>query len=112
MYLPFAMALFDMVVGGNIVGTLMGIVVGHLYYFLKEIYGRQQNTRVARFFEAPKILQRLVRQPGYAPGSSVSSAAGFTMYTPKNPMKKGTSEENVAPQFKPFTGSGKKLGAD
>lgn len=36
-YMPFALLLFSMITGGNIIGDLIGIAAGHVYYFLKDI---------------------------------------------------------------------------
>lgn len=55
MYLPAVMLVFDFVVGGNVKGTLVGIFVGHLYYFMREIYSRRYPAILA-FLEAPAVL--------------------------------------------------------
>lgn len=49
------MAGMDLIFGGNFYATLMGIGVGHLYYFLKEIYSRTDPT-IVRYLEAPRIM--------------------------------------------------------
>jgi Derlin-2/3 len=35
-FLPLALLVMDAAFGGSIVGGLLGILVGHLYYFVKE----------------------------------------------------------------------------
>lgn len=104
------MAAFDLVAGGNVMGTLLGIFVGHLYYFGREIQGRS-SPGLQRLFDAPRWVSRLVGQPAYVkPGETVSSAAGFTMHAPANPLRAGKPE--AAARFRPFTGTAKKLGSD
>lgn len=37
-YLPFAMLAIDMVQGGSIKPGATGIIAGHIYYFLRDVY--------------------------------------------------------------------------
>lgn len=37
-YLPFALLAFSVMVGGNWVADVLGILGGHMYYFLKVIH--------------------------------------------------------------------------
>lgn len=53
------MAAFDFVVGGNVMGTLIGIVVGHIYYFSKEIYARK-NPAILKYLQAPQFLYEIL----------------------------------------------------
>lgn len=55
MYLPAVMAAFDFITDGNALGTLCGIVVGHFWFVLSEVYG-SRNPRIHRLLEAPKFL--------------------------------------------------------
>ncbi len=43
---PFVMVLFHMLVGGDIIGDLMGIFVGHVFFYLSEVYPRVTNRRL------------------------------------------------------------------
>lgn len=109
-YLPGVMAIYSLVMGGDVLGTIMGIFVGHFFYFGKEILGRQ-NPRVLRFFEAPPLLRKLVGNIGkLAPGQTVSKGEGYTVYAPNRPYAK--PKEEAPATFKPFSGSGSKLGAE
>lgn len=112
-YLPGAMALYTLVMGGDVMGVLMGIFVGHLYYFSKEILARR-NAKILKVLEAPSFIRRLVGQPGrMAPGSVLTKSEGFTVQAPRNPaVDAGTKNETeAATKFRPFSGSGKKLGS-
>jgi hypothetical protein len=44
------------------------------------------------------------------PGQSQSNSAGFTMYAPERPLKKG-EESDTKSSFKAFSGAAKKLGS-
>ena len=39
-YLPFAFAAISILLGDSCIPDIEGIVVGHLYYFFKELYPR------------------------------------------------------------------------
>lgn len=54
-FLPLVMAGFEFLLGGDFVGVILGIVVGHVYYFVKEIYSRT-NPFVLRYLEPPSFL--------------------------------------------------------
>ncbi len=47
-YLPWAYVAIRMIMGGSITQPLLGIVIGHLYYFLVEILPASHNTRVIK----------------------------------------------------------------
>lgn len=55
MYLPAVVAAFDFITDGNALGTLCGIVVGHFWFILSEVYGLR-NPRIHRLLEAPQFL--------------------------------------------------------
>lgn len=110
MYLPFVLAVYSLLMGGDVVGTVLGILVGHFYYVGKEVFGRQ-HPAFARMLQAPALLKRLVGKPGQlGPGESVTTGAGFTMHAPKNPIRKQETSEGSA--FRAFSGSGNKLGSE
>lgn len=112
MYLPFVMAVYSLLMGGDVMGTVLGILVGHFYYVGKEVFGRQ-NPTFARLFQAPAALQRLVGHPGQLKGGqSVTTGAGFTMHAPKRPFAKQEAKEEEGQRFRAFAGSGNKLGSE
>jgi hypothetical protein len=110
-YLSGVMAIYSLVMGGDVLGTLMGIFVGHFFYFGKEILGRQ-NPRLLRAFEAPPLLRRLVGNIGkLAPGQTVTKGEGYTVHAPSRPYAK-PKEGTTAAAFRPFSGSANKLGSE
>ncbi len=106
------MLAYEFITTGNATGTIMGIVVGHMYYFGKAVLARR-NPSLMRYFEAPRLLRQFVRSPGLPkPGETVTKAAGYTVHAPVNPIRKPGQEEDNKPKFKPFSGPAKKLGTD
>eukprot|EP01029_Cantina_marsupialis_P018175 TRINITY_DN4150_c0_g1_i2.p1 TRINITY_DN4150_c0_g1~~TRINITY_DN4150_c0_g1_i2.p1 ORF type:complete len:205 (-),score=33.94 TRINITY_DN4150_c0_g1_i2:347-961(-) len=52
-YYPWVMAGFSLVIGGDIIGVLIGIAVGHLYYMLVEIIPRKYGKE---FIKTPRFM--------------------------------------------------------
>lgn len=48
LHLPFAFMAVSLIMGGNWQADLLGILVGHVYYFLKEVYPRASGREVIR----------------------------------------------------------------
>mmetsp|Transcript_11168 Transcript_11168/g.27447 ORF Transcript_11168/g.27447 Transcript_11168/m.27447 type:complete len:253 (+) Transcript_11168:286-1044(+) len=57
-YLPWVLLSFSFVLGNNGTVDLLGIFVGHLYYFLEDVYPRMIQSRY-RILKTPKILEYL-----------------------------------------------------
>ena len=51
-YLPFCLLAFSVMVGGNWVADVLGILGGHLYYFLK-VRGRHPGVNLATLLWSP-----------------------------------------------------------
>ena len=47
-YFPWAFMLFHMLLGGSFLSDLIGIVVGHAYYFVMFYYPREYNTTLLK----------------------------------------------------------------
>ena len=66
-YLPFALLAFSVMVGGNWVADVLGILGGHMYYFLKVIHPAAGGTALAEtplwmcVSKTPCILKTLSR---------------------------------------------------
>ena len=59
-YLPWVILGFSAMVGNNLVTDLIGIGVGHLYYFFEDVYpivADIRGWRVKRWLEAPDFLK-------------------------------------------------------
>lgn len=57
-YLPWVLLSFSFVLGNNGTVDLLGIFVGHLYYFLEDVYPRMIRSRY-RILKTPKFLEYL-----------------------------------------------------
>jgi Derlin-2/3 len=53
-YLPWVLFAFSLLLGNSVVVDLMGIIVGHIYYFLEDIFPRQQGG--FRLLKTPRFL--------------------------------------------------------
>eukprot|EP00951_Prasinocladus_malaysianus_P013907 scaffold105803_cov37-Prasinocladus_malaysianus.AAC.1 len=58
-YLPWVLLAFSVVLGSSPVVDLLGMVAGHVYYFLEDVYPRMSNRRLLK---TPSILQALFPQ--------------------------------------------------
>jgi Derlin-2/3 len=61
-YLPWTLTALSLLLGGNIQDHLLGIAVGHVYYFFSEIYPLMPTSRGVRVFGTPRVLKLLLRQ--------------------------------------------------
>ncbi|PWN35999.1 Der1-like protein [Meira miltonrushii] len=62
-YLPWALVAFSWVLAGSpkyVIGDLLGIAVGHLYYFLVDIWPREVKSGGRNLLATPRILVRLI----------------------------------------------------
>jgi len=57
-YLPWVLMGFTMLMGGSPWLDLLGVVAGHVYYFLDEVYPTQLGG--PRFIKTPQFIHRLV----------------------------------------------------
>ncbi len=53
-YLPWVLFAFSLLLGNSVIVDLMGIIVGHIYYFLEDIFPRQQGG--FRLLKTPRFL--------------------------------------------------------
>ncbi|CAK9295226.1 unnamed protein product [Gordionus sp. m RMFG-2023] len=67
-YLPWVLAAFNMILQGSAMSEILGILVGHLYFFLKFKYPQEMGGR--SFLETPNILYK------YLP-NRVGGVSGF-----------------------------------
>lgn len=61
-YLPWVLLAFSFVLGNNGVVDVVGIAVGHLYYFLEDVYPLMLPSR-KRLLATPRLVQLLFNQP-------------------------------------------------
>ena len=111
MYLPLVLGLMDFVMAGDFYGPLVGILVGHFYYFLSEVYVKRDPRWKIRL-QAPGWLKSMV--PKYQ--SLTATSQGFQGFSVQRPEQSFGGRANVgtAPEapsgFKAFVGKGRKLG--
>lgn len=53
-YLPWVLLAFSLLLGNAILVDLMGIAVGHIYYFLEDVFPNQSGG--FRILETPKFM--------------------------------------------------------
>jgi hypothetical protein len=53
-YLPWVLFAFSLLLGNSVIVDLMGIIVGHIYYFLEDVFPRQQGG--FRLLKTPRFL--------------------------------------------------------
>ncbi|ETV96887.1 hypothetical protein H310_10163 [Aphanomyces invadans] len=67
-YLPWVLLLFSMVLGNSATIDLIGIVVGHVYYFFEDVYpaiADIRGWRVRRILETPTFVKFLCNPHAY-----------------------------------------------
>ena len=54
-YLPWVLMAFSVLIGGSPVMDILGMVAGHTYYYLEDVYPRQGRGR--RFLRTPRVIR-------------------------------------------------------
>jgi len=65
-YLPYVMLLFSVLTGGDMTTDIIGLVVGHIYYYLEDVYPFMTTSRV-RLLQTPSFLSWLFRERPVTP---------------------------------------------
>ena len=56
-YLPWVLLGFSLVINGELpMGDILGIAVGHVYYFLEDVWPREPHSGGRRFLQTPRLL--------------------------------------------------------
>jgi Derlin-2/3 len=53
-YLPWVLFAFSLLLGNSVIVDLMGIIVGHIYYFLEDIFPREHGG--FKILKTPRFL--------------------------------------------------------
>ncbi|KEP63057.1 UNVERIFIED_CONTAM: Der1 family protein [Hammondia hammondi] len=61
-YLPFVLALMSVLVGWNMADHVIGILVGHVYFFFEDIYPLLPTSKGCRIFRTPRLLLWIFRE--------------------------------------------------
>ncbi|PWA33972.1 derlin-2 [Artemisia annua] len=126
-YLPWAMLAIDLVLGNRLMSSLLGIGVGHLYYFLTVLYPLAGGTN---FCKTPLWVHKLVAYwgKGYQMNSPIqrdpstgvafqgrSRRVGGTSNAPTRAQTRNTGEEETSTVTPSnggaFSGRGRRLNA-
>lgn len=78
-YLPWILLLFSMFIGNPIETDLLGIVVGHIYYFFEFVYphlARVRGWKREKLLITPRILHYLCGSARPAQGAAVAGGDG------------------------------------
>ncbi|KAK9830886.1 hypothetical protein WJX81_001804 [Elliptochloris bilobata] len=89
-YLPLVFVVLSLCMGGDWLGELMGVLVGHLYYFLTELHPAAGGRELLR---TPNWLKRQVL------------AAGFGQVDVREVQMANPAD----PRFRAFAGQGRRL---
>jgi hypothetical protein len=114
MYLPIALLGLDFLMTGELWGGLIGMLAGHAYYFLAEIYS-QRDPRWRARLTAPRWLAAMLPAGPRSTIAAGSHPQGFSVQRPEQSFGgKGnygadTSKGNTS-AFTPFGGKAQRLG--
>jgi Derlin-2/3 len=72
-YLPYVLLAFSYFLGSSGLVDIVGIIVGHLYYFLEDVYPRMLTSR-RRILKTPWLVEQLFAAGG---GGAVEEEAAF-----------------------------------
>ncbi|XP_006903080.1 PREDICTED: derlin-3 [Elephantulus edwardii] len=64
-FLPWVLMGFSLLLGNSILVDLLGIIVGHIYYFLEDVFPNQPGGK--RLLLTPRFLKLLLDNPGEDP---------------------------------------------
>mmetsp|Transcript_40039 Transcript_40039/g.45721 ORF Transcript_40039/g.45721 Transcript_40039/m.45721 type:complete len:233 (+) Transcript_40039:97-795(+) len=63
-YVPWFFMFINFVMEVSLINDLMGVVVGHIYFYFEDIYPKLPHSRGYRLFRTPKIFERIAEAVG------------------------------------------------
>ncbi|OQR89585.1 Der1-like family, partial [Thraustotheca clavata] len=87
-YLPWVLLLFSMVLGNSATIDLIGIVVGHIYYFFEDVYPTIADIRGWR-------VRRVLKTPAFV--KFLCNPQAFTMGNAQPNIVNDVAVENIVP---------------
>lgn len=60
-YLPYVLLGFSVILGNTVVVDVMGMVVGHIYYFFEDVFPNSMNGY--KLIKTPQFLRTLLEYP-------------------------------------------------
>ena len=97
-YLPWVLLSFSVLLGNSATIDLIGIVVGHVYYFLEDVYpmiADIRGWRVRRWLAAPMLLKMMFGEGGGDTGGARLNVMAAPPIAPVAPVAPGVEGENV-----------------
>jgi len=61
-YLPWVLLTFSALLGNDVIVDIIGIAVGHFYYFMEDVYPRMIPNRT-RLLKTPRFLENFFNDP-------------------------------------------------
>eukprot|EP00919_Chromeraceae_sp_WS-2016_P021561 GHVR01050915.1.p1 GENE.GHVR01050915.1~~GHVR01050915.1.p1 ORF type:complete len:215 (+),score=22.72 GHVR01050915.1:26-670(+) len=61
-YIGWIIVLLTLLLGGRVSVHIVGLIVGHMYYFFEDIYPHMPTSKGLRVLSTPKIMKKLFRQ--------------------------------------------------
>ncbi|CAK9008866.1 unnamed protein product [Durusdinium trenchii] len=61
-YLPWVLSWISLLMGGNIQDHLLGIAVGHTYFFFEDVYPLLPTSKGFRLFRTPRLLKMVCNE--------------------------------------------------
>lgn len=58
-YLPWVLMAFSVLIGGSLVVDMLGMIAGHTYYYLEDVYPHTHHGRGRRLLKTPDIVKAL-----------------------------------------------------
>lgn len=55
-YLPWVLMGFSVLIGSSPVVDILGMIAGHTYYYLEDVYPHTQQGRGRRFVQTPRVF--------------------------------------------------------
>jgi Derlin-2/3 len=56
-HLPYVLLCFSLLLGGQVpVGDMLGILVGHIYYFFEDVWPRDPASHGKKWLATPRIM--------------------------------------------------------
>ena len=96
-YLPWVMIAIDFVLNNDVIPSLIGIVVGHIFYFVQDVLpGAESPLKGYHLFATPRFINRLLNLP------STDAAAAL------NAMREGRDRVQPDRPQRPW-GAGRRL---
>lgn len=60
-YMPWVHCAISLMIGWPVTDYLLGIAVGHVYYFFEDVYPLMPTSKGFRIFATPRLLKKLMR---------------------------------------------------